>query len=373
MLSFVVVLSVVALGLQAYLASASLEECHEAGAAAGSRACVQREEVATGGRGVVVCEADRVVTSSRVVAVADVHGDLERLEQALELAGLVTPGPRAEERHWAGGDAVLVQTGDIIDRGPDTVRIFEWLSRLRSEAVEAGGCVVQLLGNHELMNLAGDLRYADAQETAQFGGIAARRRKLDAGSSLGDFLRALPVAARVTQLDVEADPAEDDYSNKNGPGGGGGGAAAGGSPEKENEEESFKGTAFTTIFAHAGVPAWLASTHSVSDINKDVRQLLMGSSERQVQRHSVTNKLLLGQGLLWTRRYAEPNEREVCAELYQMLSSLKAHRMLVGHTVQQTGRPTIRCEGRLVLADTGMSRAYGGGLSVVELQPWLTS
>jgi hypothetical protein len=41
--------------------------------------------------------------------------------------------------------------------------------------------------------------------------------------------------------------------------------------------------------------------------------------------------------------------------------------MIVGHTVQETGRPSVRCGGQLVLADTGMSRVYGGGLSLVQL------
>lgn len=279
----------------------------------------------------VVCDPDHVITSSRVVAIADVHGDLERLETALERAKLVNEASRAEDRHWTGGNTVLVQTGDIMDRGPDTFRIFKFLKRLRREASDAGGCVVHLLGNHELMNLAGDMRYAHPQETENFGGQSARRSKLNVNSKLGSYLRKLPVVARVTYRDEE-DPAKE----------------------------------FTTVFAHAGIPSWLAESSSVAEINAKFYDALIDADERTVQRLSVTSKLFLGQGPLWTRKYAERNEQEVCRELDRTLGHLSADRMLVGHTVQQTGQPTIRCSGRLVLADTGMSRAYGGGYSLVE-------
>ena len=90
-------------------------------------------------------------TPNRVVALADVHGDADALRSVLSLAGLLD---EATDR-WCGGDATLVQLGDILDRGAEEAECFELLWRLDFEARAAGGRVVCLLGNHEIMNVAG--------------------------------------------------------------------------------------------------------------------------------------------------------------------------------------------------------------------------
>ena len=67
---------------------------------------------------------------------------------------------------WIGGDTVLVQTGDVVDRGPDSLKIIQDLMRLQREAPRAHGQVIALVGNHEAMNLTGDLRYVSAGDYA---------------------------------------------------------------------------------------------------------------------------------------------------------------------------------------------------------------
>ncbi len=57
---------------------------------------------------------------------ADLHGDLNQTLAALRLAGAVDGNGR-----WAGGRATLVQTGDVLDRGPDSLAIVALLERLR--------------------------------------------------------------------------------------------------------------------------------------------------------------------------------------------------------------------------------------------------
>ena len=69
-------------------------------------------------------------------------------------AGLI-----GDDLHWAGGDSILVQTGDIVDRGDHARKIYDLFSRLKNEAHEAGGMVLQLLGNHEVMNILGNFKY----------------------------------------------------------------------------------------------------------------------------------------------------------------------------------------------------------------------
>lgn len=99
----------------------------------------------------------------RIVSVADLHGDYPATIKALLLAGVIPPeGPHTR---WVGGDTILVQTGDIVDRGDNSREIFQLLFHLGRQAVSVGGAVEILLGNHEIARLTGDYRFLRENET----------------------------------------------------------------------------------------------------------------------------------------------------------------------------------------------------------------
>ncbi|MEQ1929703.1 MAG: metallophosphoesterase, partial [Parvularculaceae bacterium] len=106
-----------------------------------------------------------------VIAVGDLHGDYDAYISILRAAGLVSARGK-----WSGGKATLVQLGDVPDRGPDTKKIIEHLIKLEKEAKKKGGRVVPLIGNHEAMNVIGDLRYVTPEEYAAFA--TAKSKKL---------------------------------------------------------------------------------------------------------------------------------------------------------------------------------------------------
>ncbi|XP_031736820.1 shewanella-like protein phosphatase 1 isoform X2 [Cucumis sativus] len=95
----------------------------------------------------------------RIVAVGDLHGDLKQTRLALEMAGVL-----GSDTHnlWTGGQTVLVQLGDILDRGEDEIAILSLLRSLDVQARAQGGAVFQVNGNHETMNVEGDFRYVDS-------------------------------------------------------------------------------------------------------------------------------------------------------------------------------------------------------------------
>lgn len=62
---------------------------------------------------------------------ADLHGDLKQSFKALLVAGAVN-----ERGAWAAGKATLVQTGDVVDRGPDSLAVIALLERLRVGSYE---------------------------------------------------------------------------------------------------------------------------------------------------------------------------------------------------------------------------------------------
>jgi hypothetical protein len=244
---------------------------------------------------------------ARVVALGDVHGDPDAALAALRLAGLVdTAGA------WIGGEAWLVQTGDVTDRGPDSRGVIALLRRLREEAAAAGGRVVPLLGNHEVMNLQGAWSYVSPADVQGYGGEAARRAAFAPDGEDGAYLRALDAVARVGD----------------------------------------------TVFAHGGVDARHAEL-GVEKLNAAVRAAIDGPDRLGVLRED---------GPLWFRGYLLSEPTVACAELGRALAALGARRMVVGHTTQRDGRIAERCDGRLYGIDTGISSLYGGNLSALEIR-----
>jgi len=99
----------------------------------------------------------------RIVAVSDIHGAYDALVATLQEAGVID-----DSLAWSGGKTHFVITGDLLDRGPESRHVVNLIMRLEQEAARAGGQVHQLLGNHEVMNLIGDLRYVSIPEYAAF-------------------------------------------------------------------------------------------------------------------------------------------------------------------------------------------------------------
>lgn len=101
--------------------------------------------------------------AERIVVVADVHGAYAELSALLRATGVVD-----DALAWSGGETRLVSLGDLLDRGAESRRVMDLLMRLDEDAARSGGGVHVLLGNHEVMNLVGDLRYVAPAEFAAF-------------------------------------------------------------------------------------------------------------------------------------------------------------------------------------------------------------
>ena len=110
-------------------------------------------------------------SSSFVYSIGDLHGDLPNTLKLLRNAGLINGVS------WSANNSILVQTGDIVDRGPDTVDLYRLFKSLADEAVLENGRVFQLLGNHEIMNMMNDLRYVDDGDVKSYGGLKKRERE----------------------------------------------------------------------------------------------------------------------------------------------------------------------------------------------------
>lgn len=245
----------------------------------------------------------------RLIAVGDLHGNLEDAIGVLRMAGLVD-----EKAAWVGGKSWLVQTGDTTDRGPDSRGVMALLRRLQTEALAAGGKVVPLMGNHEVMNMIGDWRYVSPEDLAGYGGEAPRKQAFSVEGEDGRWLLGLGVTAKVGD----------------------------------------------SVFVHGGIdPNWAGL--GIDGINAAVRTALLSPTPK-------TAPILGTDGPVWNRAYVLGDQPVECPRLKEALTQLSATRMVVGHTTRDSGKIESRCDGALWVIDTGISAHYGRHYAALEIK-----
>jgi hypothetical protein len=138
-------------------------------------------------------------TTEDVFAIGDPHGDPKRLAGALAGAKLIDDASVAPDRaKWAGGKSILVVTGDMIDKGTDSIGVITLLRTLQSDAASRGGRVIITMGNHEAEFLADPL--GDKTEEFSKELTAAQmdpKAVADCSGDIGQFLCGLPIAVRI--------------------------------------------------------------------------------------------------------------------------------------------------------------------------------
>lgn len=117
----------------------------------------------------------------RVVVVPDIHGAYPQLIELLQASEVID-----ESLAWRAGATHLVSLGDLLDRGAESRKVMDLLMRLEKEALAAGGRVHVVSGNHETMNLIGDLRYVSRQEFAAYSDLESEGMRTQAMAELRD-------------------------------------------------------------------------------------------------------------------------------------------------------------------------------------------
>lgn len=246
----------------------------------------------------------------RAVAIGDLHGDFDAARAALRTAGAIDANDT-----WIGKDLTIIQTGDVLDRGDGESKILELLERLATDAGAQGGAVIQLIGNHELMNAAHDFRYVTEGGAKDFDGD--RQHELAPGGKWAKRFANHNVIAIVP--------------------------TAGGD----------------TVLSHAGVTAEWA-TH-LDEVNEHARCWLDG---QEGGADNPTTALTSDDSPVWTRVWGGPQVD--CTALAAVLDKLGAKRMVVAHTPQPEGISAL-CDGALWRIDVGLAKHYGGPIQVLEL------
>ena len=339
------------------------------------------------------------------VAMGDVHGDLETFRVLLRKAGLIDARGR-----WSGGSRTLIQTGDVCDRGPGSRAVLDLLMTLEKEAAEAGGRVVVLMGNHEAMNVFGDLRYTTRGEFAAFADEEPPEvRILRREELLGLVRRGSPLLAGKYHRTLAASLNEKTFDDVFPPGFFAHRAAF--SPDgrygkwllgREAVHEEKR-----TLFVHGGLGprfgAW-----NLDDLNRRIKRDLLeyldlmtkleelkvfhrdlgytelgnllaaeraargprgdlGPIFRKLEALS-DGPLLAADGPFWYRGLALGREAALAKHVERLLRVHDVDRIVLGHTTTTSSRIETRFGKRVILIDTGLNQdAFGGRPSALLL------
>ena len=303
-----------------------------------------------GEAGASPCEIE---TTEPVVAVGDIHGAFDNFVAILRAAQVID-----NRNRWIGRRMVLVQTGDVLDRGPDSRKAIDLIRRLERDAQRAGGRVVSLLGNHELMRLTSDLRYVSPGEIEAFrnGDSAQRREQVltalneqaaqtakaegrvhDAAAYREQVLKELPLG--MIELRQAFSP-QGDYG-------------------RWVRERPAVARINGVLFLHGGISPEIARL-GCEGINTAVSKELAALSPPE---QSASLMSASETGPLWYRGLALQKEEEIASILPGILDQMKARAIVIGHSTVP-GRIVARLNGRIVLIDTGMvgGEFYKGGV-----------
>jgi len=324
-----------------------------------------------------IVNTDRSVTK-RIIAIGDIHGDLDLAIRCLEIGGIIEQVDIFDEKtcvllnykeetppriyKWIAEATIVVQVGDQVDRcrplnnectdpgetvndEASDVKIMFFFHDLHLVAINFPGCAVySLLGNHELLNVLGNLRYVSYKGLEEFKKddnpdiLSGRKKAFELTSSELLFKSKANIAnfmacSRVSAIII------DNY-----------------------------------LFVHAGVLEKLIShtaanfnvskTKSIEKINEIIRKWLLNLD-------TVNDKKYIGQVLggkilspFWPRIFGNlPSDldstNKLCkAHVQPVLNDLEIKGIVVGHTPQLKFGISSTCSSRVWRIDVASSQAF---------------
>lgn len=288
------------------------------------------------------CESDvnRIPTiigkKERIIAIGDIHGDFKLLKECLRLCDVID-----NNNNWIGGKTIVVQVGDQVDRcrfrkgieeckdnitkddENSDVLIIEFMNNLAIEAKKHGGNIISIIGNHELMNVMGDMRYVSKAGIDGFGGLNNRIELFKPGNKYGKLIGCTRMPCVIIG--------------------------------------SF-------LFSHAGIIDQFAEELNIKNendlinINLTVRQWLIGLLN--VDDYLVKDILENTNSMFWNRILGTmPNnidsKHELCKQsIGKSLQIFNLKGMVIGHTVQPDTGIVNTCGKQIIKTDFAGSKAF---------------
>ncbi len=225
---------------------------------------------------------DSYAMPERLLVISDIEGNFTGFKTLLRGAGVID-----EQFNWSYGDGHLLLLGDFFDRGLQVTECLWLIYKLEQEALAVGGRVHFILGNHEVMNLAGYTQYV-------------RKKYFD--------------NAKLLELDYN-----DLYTPQ---------TELGRWLRTKNAVEKIG----DDVFCHGGISPTLASYNrlSLTSINRIARNWY-GVAVENITDGLAEAIFSTKTGIFWFRTAAQNLLKD--EEVGKILQFAKANRMIIGHTL----------------------------------------
>lgn len=256
----------------------------------------------------------------RIIAIGDIHGDLNVAINMLvagkcildiskkkinnnEFVSIIDNKDVERKFIWIGKETVVVQVGDQVDRCRPTshneciypsttindeasdIKILNFYTNVDIIAKKQGGCVISLLGNHELMNVQGNLKYVSAKGLLEFVNLANVKN-----------------LSEMEQLKLGQDNRRKAFTNNN-----------------NMQLNKFLACSRTSaiiinglLFVHGGMIKKMAESYNIIDINLFVRKWLLGKLNSELEQVAYTNQ----------EKEAKLNNKSVKLSLHKRIDEL---------------------------------------------------
>jgi len=265
--------------------------------------------------------------TERIIAIGDIHGDMQLTIDCLKLAKVIN-----DDYEWIAEppETIVVQIGDQVDRCRPTqtlkcdnpeatpfdessdIKILEFFSELNNKARKKGGYVISLLGNHEILNVDGNMDYVSYEGIKQFeneenpetgqkfeSGLEARRYLFKNGNKYAKYL----ACTRQTAIIIGSN-----------------------------------------LFVHAAILPDLAKKFKINELNLLIKKWLLGiiNNSDKIKGIGKLSDILFNyeKSPFWPRFLGNlpPNvsiEDETCVDyLVEPLDLYNCNNMIIGHTPQ---------------------------------------
>jgi cytochrome oxidase Cu insertion factor (SCO1/SenC/PrrC family) len=241
---------------------------------------------------------------SKVLALSDIEGEFQAFRELLQANGVID-----DNFNWIFGNGHLVLAGDFFDRGSQVTETLWLIYSLEEQAKAKGGYVHFILGNHEIMNLSGDIRYVIPKYRNN-----ARLLKEDytpglygKNSELGRWLRTKNIMEKIGDV----------------------------------------------LYTHGGISAEMNQQQvTVSQINSVARSYY-DLSGTEIKEEPLSTIMSSAKGPFWYRGYYKEEGNAQPSQIDSTLRQFNVKLIVTGHTIIGNGdKITVHFDGKVVNTDT---------------------
>ena len=263
----------------------------------------------------LINEPYRYESVEKIIAISDIESKYKTLRDFLINNKVID-----ENLNWIFGNGHLVLNGDFIDRDYFATQVLWFIYKLEQEAEKAGGKVHFILGNHEIMNIQGNHKYAKYKYETVARVLGVKQHQLyDTTTYLGKWLKTKNIVEQIGNY----------------------------------------------TFVHAGIsPEIVENKITISEMNQIARNNYAIPYYSKKDR-PLKEKLILSSQTspYWYRGYFDELEQE---EIDKILNFYQTSNIIVGHTIQDEVHRLSN--GKIIGIDVAQPKGYTKYFPKVESQ-----